>query len=177
MSRGKKRWIVAASVFVLVTVVLTTAFYWIENSITEETAASVHAWVGLLGGTLPDLDKDNIDRMTYGFASTITVKFYLLLLPILGIIGLFYQIVTIERRQFMRWMDLLETRDGAIKTAILRNLINQEGVDDPESLKRTSDILDQLFQEAGQVWEEEYLPRMFNQETVESLRRELHKVQ
>ena len=77
----------------------------------------------------------------------------------------------------MRWMDLLETRDGAIKTAILRNLINQEGVDDPESLKRTSDILDQLFQEAGQVWEEEYLPRMFNQETVESLRRELHKVQ
>lgn len=76
----------------------------------------------------------------------------------------------------MRWIDLLETRDGAIKAAILRDVLNR-GDADENSLKRVSDTLDKLFQEADQAWEKEYLPRMFNQETVESLRRELHERQ
>jgi hypothetical protein len=77
----------------------------------------------------------------------------------------------------MRWIDLLKTRDGAIKAAILRDLINKRGVTDEESLKQTSDALDQLFKEGGKVWAEEYLPQMFDRDTVDDLLGQDHQVQ
>ncbi len=73
----------------------------------------------------------------------------------------------------MRWIDLLETRDGAIKAAILRDLINKRGVTDEESLKQISDDLDQLFKEGGEDWAKDYLPRMFDRDTVDNLLGEL----
>ena len=173
MSKEKERWVVAIVAFVQVTLDLTLVFWGIENLITADAAARLHVWIGLVGGTLPDLDQYGIDRMTWGFAATLTAKFYLLLLPTLGIIGLFYRLITAEKRQLMRWIDLLETRDGAIKAAILRDLINKRGVTDEESLKQISDDLDQLFKEGGEDWAKDYLPRMFDRDTVDNLLGEL----
>ena len=174
MSGRKERWFVAITISVQVTLVLSMIVCGFESLIPDDTtAARIHAWIGLLSGTFPDLDRYSIERMTYGFALALTFKFYFFLLPFLGIFGLLYRLITTERRQLMRWIDLLATRDGAIKAAILRDLIKRDD-SNAESLKQISDTLDQLFQEAGQVWEDEYLPRMFNPETVDSLRRELH---
>ncbi len=84
MSKEKERWVVAIVAFVQVTLDLTLVFWGIENLITVDAAARLHVWIGLVGGTLPDLDQYGIDRMTWGFAATLTAKFYLLLLPTLG---------------------------------------------------------------------------------------------
>lgn len=73
----------------------------------------------------------------------------------------------------MRWMDLLAIRDGAIKAAILRDFINKRGVTDEESLKEISDSLDRLFKEGGEDWAKDYLPRMFDRDTVDNLLGEL----
>ncbi len=175
MSRERKKWVFATILFVIVAVVLTTVFWSMENLIAEDSAATAHIVIELLSGTLPDLDKDI--RLTWWFAVTLTVKFYLLFLPTLGVIGLFYSLATVERRQLMRWIDLLETRDGAVKAAILRDLINKRGVTDKESLKQVSDNLDQLFKEGGEVWAKEYLPRLFDQGRLEELLGELQNRQ
>ena len=179
MSEEKERWVVAIVAFVQLTLVLTMVFWSIENLIPEDAdARRLQVWIELVGGTWPlDLDKYDVDRLTLSFAAALTVKFYLLLLPILGVIGLFYNLATVERRQLMRWIDLLKTRDGAIKAAILRDLINKRGVTDEESLKQTSDALDQLFKEGGKVWAEEYLPQMFDRDTVDDLLGQDHQVQ
>ena len=171
MSRQKERWVVAIAAFVQVTLDLTLVFWAIENLITADAAARLHAWIGLVGGTLPDLDQYGIDRMTFGFAATLMVKFYLLLLPTIGIIALFYSLATVERRQLMRWIDLLKTRDGAIKDAILAYWIKQDS--DDETVERMADILNKTFQEGDEVWTKEYLPRMFDRDTVEALLGEL----
>ncbi len=73
----------------------------------------------------------------------------------------------------MRWIDLLETRDGAIKAAILRYWINERRVTDEEHLKEISDNLDRLFKEGGEDWAKDYLPRMFDRDTVDNLLGEL----
>ena len=172
MSREKERWVVAIVAFVQVTLDLILVFWGIENLITADAAARLHVWIGLVGGTLPDLDQYGIDRTTFGFAVTLMVKFYLLLLPTIGIIALFYSLATVERRQLMRWMDLLATRDGAIKAAILRYFINTQDSDD-ETVERLSNILDKTFREGGEDWAKDYLPRMFDRDTVEALLGEL----
>ena len=171
MSREKERWVVAIAAFVQVTLDLTLVFWGIENLITADAAARLHVWIGLVGGTLPDLDQYGIDRTTFGFAATLMVKFYLLLLPAIGIIALFYSLATVERRQLMRWIDLLKTRDGAIKDAILAYWIKQDS--DDETVERMADILNKTFQEGGEIWAKEYLPEMFDEATVEALLGEL----
>ena len=177
MSGEKDRWVVAIVAFVQVTLDLTLVFWGIENLITADAAARLHVWIGLVGGTLPDLDQHGIDRTAFGFAATLMVKFYLLLLPTIGIIALFYSLATVERRQLMRWMDLLATRDGAIKAAILRYWINERGVTDEEYLKEISDSLDRLFKEGGEDWTKDYLPRMFDPGRLEELLGELQNRQ
>ncbi len=77
----------------------------------------------------------------------------------------------------MRWMDLLATRDGAIKAAILRYWINERGVTDEEYLKEISDSLDRLFKEGGEDWTKDYLPRMFDPGRLEELLGELQNRQ
>ena len=76
----------------------------------------------------------------------------------------------------MRWIDLLETRDGAIKAAILRYFINTQDSDD-ETVERLSDILDKTFREGGEDWAEDYLPRMFDPGRLEELLGELQNRQ
>ena len=72
----------------------------------------------------------------------------------------------------MRWIDLLKTRDGAIKDAILAYWINQDS--DDETVERMADMLNKTFQEGGEIWAKEYLPKMFDEATVEALLGELH---
>ena len=170
----KRTWGEAAFVFVLVTVLLTAAIHWMEQAITEECVTVLHAWIEVVGGTLPETNQ--IDRTTVGFAMAMTVKLYLVLLPIGGVLGIFYRLMTTERRQMMRWVDLLETRDGAIKSAILTDLHNNPNVN-AEQLRETSNMLDRLFQEGQETWERDWLPRIFNEETCALLRQELQNRQ
>ena len=89
MSGRRGRWVVAITIFIQTTLVLSMVFCGIESLIPDDTvAARFHAWVGLVGGTFPDLERYNIERMTYWFALALTIKFYLLALPILGIVAL-----------------------------------------------------------------------------------------
>ena len=195
MSRERKKWVFATILFVIVAVVLTTVFWGIENLITADAAARLHVWIGLVGGTLPDLDPHGIDRTAWGFATVLTVKFYLLLLPTIGVIALFYNLATAERRQLMRWVDFLATRDVAIKTAIRRRLINKrrlinerlrsrvsaankdEEIIDDALFTEISEAVDNIFEEGREIWEKEYLPRMFDQDTAQSLRGQLRERQ
>ena len=71
----------------------------------------------------------------------------------------------------MRWIDLLKTRDGAIKDAILAYWIKQDS--DDETVERMADMLNKTFQEGDEIWAKEYLPRMFDRDTVEALLGEL----
>ena len=167
----KRTWGEAAFVFVLVTVLLTAVIHWMEQAITEECATVLHAWIEVVGGTLPGTNQ--IDRTTAGFAMALTVKLYIVLLPIGGVLGIFYRLMTIERRRVMRWVDLLETRDGAIKSAILTDLHNNQDAD-ADQLEQTSTALDRLFKEGQEAWENDWLPRIFNEETCALLRQELH---
>lgn len=194
MSRERKKWVFATILFVIVAVVLTTVFWGIENLITEDAEARrLHVWIELLGGTLPDLDQYGIDRTTWRFAATLTVKFYLLLLPTIGVIALFYNLATVKRRQLMRWMDLLATRDVAIKTAIRRRLINQrqliderlrsrvsaankdEEIIDDALFAEISEAVNNIFEEGREVWEKKYLPRLLDRTGVQAVQEELQE--
>ena len=74
----------------------------------------------------------------------------------------------------MQLIDLMEFRDEAIKLAILRRL-NHMGVNNEPLFKQISDILDESVKEGGQVWEKEYLPRMFNEGIHTQLKEELYR--
>jgi hypothetical protein len=133
----------------------------VEWAIENETAEEVHVWVQLFLGTW----EPGTNRRSVWFASLLAVKIALVVLPLPGIVALYYGFLTLERRVGMKFMELLSIRDAVIKARIL----GQIPPDNKDQIEQLGKMLEEAFQQGSVDWAKTHLPIIVGEDTARKI--------
>jgi hypothetical protein len=126
----------------------------VEKAISPESAHSFHVWFQFICGNWPSGWDGVINNTPSYFAAAIVLRLFLGLGPIYGLIVIFGKLITLERGQLMKMIDLINLRDILIMNALTSNpdVPDEQKQKVENQLRKAFDVAnDELYNEQAPI--------------------------